>query len=73
MFLVADGDFDVDAGIDRELRDLSDSLGRRLEVDHPLVDAHLEAIPRLGTFSTRRLASRDAKRLGRHAHRPLSG
>ena len=73
MFLVADGNLDVDTGIDRELRDLSHSLGWRLEVDHPLVDAHLEAIPGLGTFSTRRLSGRDAKRLCRHAHRPLGG
>jgi len=35
------------------------------------VDAHLEALPRLRTLSTRRLASRDSQRFCRHTHRSL--
>jgi hypothetical protein len=31
--------------------DLLDNLGRRIEIDQALVDAHLERIPGLGTFS----------------------
>lgn len=62
--LVADGDFDVDAGVDGHLGDLSDLLGGGDEVDHSLVDSHLEAIPGLGTFTIGRLSGGDSKSLG---------
>lgn len=37
-----------------------------MEVDETLVDAHLEAIPGLGSLSAWGLASGDAENLGRH-------
>lgn len=42
-----------------------------MEVDHALVNPHLEAIPRLGTLTTRSLAGGDAENLGWHAHGAL--
>lgn len=62
--LVADGDFDVDAGVDGHLGDLSDLLGGGDQVDHALVDAHLVAIPGLGTFTIGSLSGGDSKSLG---------
>lgn len=38
-----------------------------MQVDHPLVDAHLEPVPGLGTFTTRGLTGGDAEDLGWHA------
>lgn len=43
-----------------------------MQVDHSLVNAHLEAVPGLGTFTARRFACRDAEYLGGHAHRAVN-
>ena len=37
-----------------------------MEIDHTLVDAHLEAIPGLGTFTARSLPGGDSQSLGWH-------
>jgi len=37
-----------------------------VEIDHTLVDAHLEAIPGLGTFTARGLTGGDPQGLGGH-------
>lgn len=42
-----------------------------MQIDHPLVDAHLETVPRLRTLTTRCLAGGDAENLGGHADRSL--
>jgi len=43
-----------------------------VQVDHTLVDAHLESVPGVGTLTTRRLAGHDTESLGGHAHRALA-
>ena len=45
-----------------------DDLRRRVEVDDALVDAHLEAVPCLGTLTARRLARCNAQYLCGEAH-----
>lgn len=50
---------------------LLDDLRRAVQIDDTLVDAHLEAIPGLGTFTTRGLAGGNTKSLGGHADRSL--
>ena len=42
-----------------------------MQVDESLVDPHLEAIPGLGSLSTRRLTGGDTQDLGGHAHGSL--
>lgn len=42
-----------------------------MQINHTLVNPHLEAIPRLGTLTARRFPGGDAQRLRRHTHRPL--
>jgi len=42
-----------------------------VEINETLVDAHLEAIPGLGSLSAGSLAGRDAEDLSRHAHGAL--
>merc|ERR1739847_154176 len=44
------------AGRDVDRRELAHDLGRAEQVDDALVDAHLEAVPRVGTLAARRLA-----------------
>ena len=56
---VGDGDLDLHAGLDADGGDLLDDLGRGVQVDDPLVDAHLEAIPRLGALAARGLPRGD--------------
>ena len=42
-----------------------------MQIDDALVDAHLEAIPGLGSLSARSLPGGDAQGLGGHAHGTL--
>ena len=63
-----DGHLDLDARGDRDGGDLLDDLRRRVQVDEALVDAHLEAVPRVRTFAAGRFARRDAQLLRGHAH-----
>ena len=46
---VGDGDLNLDTGLDRDLSDLLHNLGGRVEIDQTLVDAHLVAVPGVGT------------------------
>jgi DNA-binding beta-propeller fold protein YncE len=64
-------DLDVDFGLDRDRRDLLHHVSGRVQVDQALVDAHLVAVPGLGALAARRLARRDAQRLGGQAHGAL--
>ena len=54
--------FDVDRG------DLLYDLRWTVEIDHSLVDPHLELVPGLRSLSARSLTGGDAKGLGGHAH-----
>ena len=56
---VSDGDLDLHTRFDGDGGDLLDDLGGRVKVDHALVDAHLEAVPRLGALAARGLPRRD--------------
>ena len=38
----------------------------RNQINHTLVDSHLQMLPGVGTFSARRLAGSDTEVLGRH-------
>ena len=62
----SDRDLDLDTGLDVD-DDLLDDLSRRIQIDQPLVDAHLKHVPRLGAFTARRLPRRHFQRLGRQA------
>ena len=42
-----------------------------MEVNHSLVDPHLELVPGLGSLSARSLPGGDPEHLGRHPHRAL--
>jgi hypothetical protein len=48
----SNGNLDLHSGLERDRGDLLDDLGGRSEVDEALVDAHLVAVPSLGTFTT---------------------
>ena len=54
-----------------DVGDLGDHLLGAEELEDALVDAHLEAIVSVGTFTTRRLANHQSELLGRHAHRAV--
>ena len=41
----------------------------RNQIDHSLVDSHLQMLPGVGTLSARRLTGRDTEELGGHTHR----
>ena len=41
----------------------------RNQIDHSLVDSHLEMLPAVGTLTARGLAGGDAQELGGHADR----
>jgi hypothetical protein len=68
---VGDGYLDLYAGLDRDGGDLLDDLGGRVQVNHPLVDPHLEPVPSLGSLSAGSLTGRDPQDLGGHAHGAL--
>jgi hypothetical protein len=51
--------------------DLLDDLGRRVQINQPLVDPHLKHIPGLASLSAGRFACGDFEGLGRQAHRAL--
>ena len=65
---VGDGDLNLDSGLDGDGGDLLDDLRGGVQVDHPLVDPHLEPVPGLGSLSAGRLPRGDPQGLGRHPH-----
>lgn len=68
--LRSDGHLDLDTGLDVN-NDLLDDLGRGVQVDQSLVDAHLVHVPGLGPLTAGRLSRRDLERLGGQAHGAL--
>merc|ERR1711992_474863 len=67
---VGDGDLNLYAGLNVDGGDLLHNLGGAVEVNHSLVDPHLELVPGLGSLSARSLPGGDPEHLGRHPHRP---
>lgn len=65
--LFSDGNLNIYIRFDTDAGDLLHHLGGRVKINHPLVDAHLEAIPGLGALTTRGLTGGDTKGLGGHA------
>ena len=61
--LVGNRDFDLHPRLDGDSSDLLHNVGRGVQIDNALVDAHLEAVPRLGTLATRSHTGRDVKNL----------
>lgn len=49
VLLVGDGELNIDTRVDGHGGDVLNNAERRLQVDHTLVDLHLESIPSLGT------------------------
>lgn len=68
--LSSDGDLNLDTSVDVD-NDLLDDLSGGVEVDETLVNAHLEAVPGLGTLTARGLAGSDGQALGRQTDRAL--
>ena len=64
---VGDGDLNLDTGLDGDLSDLLHNLGGGVKIDQALVDAHLVAIPGVGTLSVGGLTRGDAEMLGGEA------
>ncbi len=61
--LLLDGNLNLNTGCDADGGDLLGNLRGRAQVHNALVDAHLKAIPGLGTLTARGLAGGDAKKL----------
>lgn len=64
--LCGNGNLHLDAGLDVD-DDLLDDLGRGVQVDQALVDAHLEHVPGLGALTAGGLAGADFEGLGGQA------
>lgn len=64
LLALSDGHLNLDSRVDVDGGDLTHDVGRRLQVDQTLVDAHLEAVPSVGTLTARRLTGGDTKSLG---------
>lgn len=65
---IRDGDLHLYSRLDRDGRDLLHDLGGRVQVEDALVDAHLEAVPGVGSLAARGLARDDLQLLGGQAH-----
>lgn len=65
-----DCNFNLHASLDID-DDLLDHLGRRIQINQPLMDPHLKHIPCLAPLSAGRLARGDFQGLGGQAHRAL--
>lgn len=64
--LSSNGNLNLDTSVNVD-NDLLDNLGGGVEVDETLVDAHLVAVPGLGTLTARGLAGGDLEALGGQA------
>ena len=63
---IIDGDIDLYTWLNGDGSQLLDNIGRCVKVNETLVDAHLKAIPSVGTLSGRSLSGGDAQALGWH-------
>lgn len=64
---VSNGDLNLYSRLNGDGGDLLHHLGGGLQVDEALVDAHLKAVPGLGTLTARGLTGGDLQDLGGHA------
>eukprot|EP00472_Partenskyella_glossopodia_P006128 CAMPEP_0197517460 /NCGR_PEP_ID=MMETSP1318-20131121/2476_1 /TAXON_ID=552666 /ORGANISM="Partenskyella glossopodia, Strain RCC365" /LENGTH=139 /DNA_ID=CAMNT_0043067037 /DNA_START=330 /DNA_END=746 /DNA_ORIENTATION=+ len=71
MHLFRNGDLDFYSRLDIDGCDLPNDIRRTVQIDHTLVDAHLEPIPGVSSLSTRRLPRGDSKVFGRKADRAV--
>ena len=71
LLAVLDCHLNLDARLNGDARDLLHDISGAEEIDEPLVDTQLVAIPRVGTLTTWRLARRQVQGLCRHTHRAL--
>lgn len=69
LLVISNGNFDINPSLNVDVGDLSDDLGRRVQVQDSLVDTHLETIVSVSTLTARRLSDHESKDLGGHAHR----
>jgi hypothetical protein len=60
----SDGDFNLDGRVDANAGDLAHDLRWAVQVNNALVNAHLKAIPGVGTFTTRGLTDNKVQVLG---------
>lgn len=60
---IGNSNFNFYAGFDADGSDLLHDLRRAVQVNEPLMDTHLEAIPGLGTLTTRCLPGSDPQSL----------
>lgn len=65
---IGDSHLHAHAGGDADRGDVLHQLRGAVQVDDALVDAHLEAVPSVGTLTARALAGGDTQGLGRQAH-----
>ena len=65
--VVGDDNLHIHTGIDGDVGQLSHHLGRRVEIQNALVDAHLEAIEGVGTLTAGGLADQKSELLGGHS------
>ena len=63
---IGNGDLNLHTGFDGDGGDLLDDLRWRMQINDTLMDAHLETIPSLGTFTARCLPGGDAKGFSWH-------
>jgi len=66
--LFLEEDLNFHTGLDADAGDLLHDLGGRVKVDHALVNAHLEPVPGVGTFTARGLAGGEPEGLGGEPH-----
>ena len=66
--LLPDNEIDINTSIDSELGDFLDDRGGALDVDDPLVHAHLVLVPGVGSVSARRSACGDRQLLSGNAN-----
>jgi hypothetical protein len=67
LFIGSHSEFDFYTGINSQIGDALDIGNEANEVDNTLVDSHFEAIPSLGTLTTRWLSDSDYESLGWHS------
>ena len=70
--LLPDDEVNIDAGVNSEVSDFLNHAWGAVNIDHSLVNAHLEAVPCLGTLTARWLTGGDSENLGRNANGTLS-
>jgi hypothetical protein len=69
LLVLSNSHLNLDTRVNVDGSDLTNNVGRGLKIDQTLVDAHLKAIPGVGTLTARGLTGGDTKSLGRKTDR----